>query len=318
MFGTEVHVNPFPSILVPLDGSRLATRSLGCATWLASALGAGLHVLSATEKPLPAREELARLHVAEAHWPLIELHQDAAYPPNAILEMAERLDASLLIMTTHGAAAEAPATPDDARTPSPEQPPVILGHVTQAVIERAACPVLLLPPSYRERLPWQRLLVPVSGGVQCDAALEVAVNLAGALDLSVHVVHVVDAAPPADANQADQALAVRMRYSDALYHELDAHLEELVARALPCLPPDERRRIQSIALGHGTDVAQELIQVIARERMSVLVAGWHGEFSAGRARVLKDVIARVDTPVLLVKCPGSPPDFRLKVGEALD
>jgi beta-phosphoglucomutase family hydrolase len=55
----------FPSILVPLDGSRLAARSLGCATWLAARLGARLHILSATPQVRPAREELARRQVAE-------------------------------------------------------------------------------------------------------------------------------------------------------------------------------------------------------------------------------------------------------------
>jgi nucleotide-binding universal stress UspA family protein len=75
----------FASIPVPLDGSGLAARSLGCATWLAARLGAQLHILSATPHELPARAELARLRVPEEHWPLVRLHQASAYPESAIL-----------------------------------------------------------------------------------------------------------------------------------------------------------------------------------------------------------------------------------------
>jgi alpha,alpha-trehalose phosphorylase len=53
----------------------MAARALGCAVWLAARLGARLHILSATPQERPAREELTRLKVPGAHWPLITLHQ---------------------------------------------------------------------------------------------------------------------------------------------------------------------------------------------------------------------------------------------------
>lgn len=64
-------------------------------------------------------------------------------------------------MTARGAAADAApqAHPD---------PLKIVGHVTQAVIEGSRVPVLLLPPACAEALPWQRALVPLSGGAQAD------------------------------------------------------------------------------------------------------------------------------------------------------
>lgn len=294
----------FASILVPLDGSAIAARSLGCAIWLASRLGARLHVLSATPRERPASEELRRLHVAEAYRLLVELHQAPAYPADAILAAIARYDARLVVMTARGAAAEDPAG-------SRAGLAKIVGHVTQAVIERSAAPVVLLPAGYREHVPWQRVLVPVSGGTESDPALALAVRLAGPLDLAVHVAHVA-AAEPAE----HEGLSERTRYSDELHHEYAAQLDELVARAVPALGPDECCRIQGLALGRG-EVAGELVRLVERDRISALVVGWHGQFATGRAEVLKQLLLTVDTPVLLVQS-GAPSPFRLNVGEEID
>ena len=296
-------MNLFASILVPLDGSVTSARGLACATWLASRLGARLHILSATPRELAAREELQRLHVPEEYWPIVELHQAPAYPAETILAAIARHRAGLVVMTARGAAAEEGAAPqvDLSKT---------IGHVTQAVIERGTAPVLLLPPGYRDVLPWERLLVPVSGGAECDEALVLAVRLAGALDLAVHVAHVADG----DAKK-DEEVAARTRYSDALHHEYAAQLEELIARAIPTLALDECRRVQGLTLGRG-DVVDELVHLLKRDRASALVVGWHGRFATGRAEVLKHLIPVLDAPVLLVKC-AAPLPFRLKVGEEL-
>lgn len=149
----------FASILVPLDGSETAAASLGCATWLASRLGARLHILSATPRELPAHEELRRLHVAEEHWPVVELHQAPAYPPDAILAATVQYDARLVVMTARGASSEEPLGADgelattlasdlstDRARNLAKAIVKIIGHVTQSVIERSMVPVLLLPP----------------------------------------------------------------------------------------------------------------------------------------------------------------------------
>jgi nucleotide-binding universal stress UspA family protein len=293
----------FRSILVPLDGSGTATQGLGCAVWLATRLGARLHILSATPHERPAREALTELKVPETHWPLMTLHQAPACPEEAILTALARYEVSLVILTASGRGAETPA----ATEPDPDR---VVGHVTRVVIERSPSPVLLLPPSYREALPWGRVLVPLSGEMEADDALVLAVRLADALDLEVHVAHV------ADADTGDEGLAARARYADALHHEYPRQLEELVGRALPHCSPDERRRVADLALCHG-DVAAELLELIAHKGISLLVIGWHGRFMTGRARVLKHLVQVITQPVLLVK-PEPRMPFRLKVGEDIE
>jgi nucleotide-binding universal stress UspA family protein len=182
--------------------------------------------------------------------------------------------------------------------------------VTRAVLERSPVPVLLLPPAYREVLPWERVLVPVSGELEGDEALALAVRLANALDLAVHVAHVTDA------DTGDEGLAARARYADALHHEYPRQLEELVTRALPHCGPAQSRCIADIALCHG-DVAAELAGLIERKSLSLLVMGWHGLLTDGHARVLKQLIGVIPSPMLLVKRARRMP-FRLKVGEEME
>ncbi len=292
----------FPSILVPLDGSRIAARSIGCATWLASRLDARLHILSATLRELPAREELMRLQVPERHWPLIVLHQVPEVPADAILAAVARHEARLIVMTACGHTAETPEPGDQEALHS-------VGSVARAIIERSSVPVLLLPANYREALPWERVLVPVSGEVEFDEALALAVHLANALDLQVHVAHV------ADSQAGEESLSMRARYADSLHHEYAHQLEELVSRALPQCPPEECRRVADLALCRG-DVAGELLKLIERKRISMLVVGWHGRFMTGHARVLRHLIRAITIPVLLVRTEARMP-LRLKVGEEM-
>jgi nucleotide-binding universal stress UspA family protein len=295
-------MNPFSSILVPLDGSLAAARSLTCATWLASRLDAQLHLLSATAQKLPARAELTRLHVPEEYWPRITLHQAEAYPQTAILAAVAQHDVQLVIMSTRGQALDAPA-----QEPEPSK---IVGHVACAVIEQSPVPVLLLSPRCCEHLPWKRALVPISGDLAVDDALALGVRLANALDLTVYVAHV------ADPHGVEAGLAAAARYADASHHEYAEQLEELVSRALPHCSLEDCGRIVQIALCHG-DVTAELLRLIAARQISVIVIGWHGHFMNGHAQVLKHLLQTVSCPVLLVK-PAPRPPFKLKVGDEME
>jgi nucleotide-binding universal stress UspA family protein len=289
------------SILVPLDGSHVAARCVGPATWLASKLQARLHVLSAMPRAMPARDVLARLHIDEEHWPLVELHHAPAYSEASIIDAIATHGAELVVMT---------ARPIEEPENAPGDLSQLLGHVTQAVLEHCGVPVLLLPPGYSDHVPWERVLVPLSGGVESDDALAFAVRLGAAIDLTVHVAHV------APQRAEEDALAAQARYSDALHHEYRDRLEELVLRATPTISRDQCRRIRSAALSSG-DVVQELCRRIEADRINVLVVGWHGELASGRARILKQLISTVQTPVLLMRSAARKP-FRLEVGEAFE
>lgn len=297
-------MSPFASLLVPLDGSHAAARGLRCAVWLANNLKANLHILSATPRSLSAREELTRLRVPEAYWPRIILHQAPRFPEEAILSAVSQHGVDLIVMSAQGEAADT-AVPTD--TPAPL---AVVGHVTRVVIEQSGVPVLLLPPAYRDALPWKHVLVPMSGEVEADEVLTLAVSLANALALKLHVVHVLQLAT------AEGGLASVARYADAVHHEYPQRLAELVRRTLPHFAPEECHCIENVALARG-DVTTELLEQIEKRHIGLVVVGWHGRFMTGRAAVLKALLASMTCPMLLVK-PAHAAPFRLKVGLDID
>lgn len=290
-------MSTFSSILVPLDGSLAAARSLECAAWLAERLHARLHVLTAADTPQSPRDELRRLHVSESRWRSLELHQVSDIAERAIVEAADRHDVDLLVLSARGDSLPS----DDDR---------ILGHVARSVLERYSRPVLLTPPRYREVRPWDGLIVPISGAVACDDALSIAARVASDLDISVKVVHV------ANPNAADEGLDVRARYADALHHEYSGQLEGLLARALPLLPSRQRQRVEGVRVSGG-NVLGRVVDVVAAAPGAALVAGWHGNLGPGRAELLKGLIGTVSCPLLLVK-QRTRRSSQLNIGEALD
>lgn len=282
----------FDAILVPLDGSAPAARSLGVASWLAARLGARLHLLSAG--PAPAEgDTLAPLRVPEKYRRLVELHQVGGEAAEEIRAAIPRLGIDLLVMAGLGAGGAAES---------------VIGHVACEVIEASDIPVLLLPSAYRESLPWRSLLVALSGEIAKDEALTLALRLAHALDLSVDIAHVCAGGETGGA-QPNKA------YADVSHHDLAERLNEMIAAACPLCSAEERRHIGSFHLARG-DVAPELLHLIDERQASALVLGWHGRFMAGHAQALKSMLRQVRCPLLLVR-PGRKPAFRLKVGEAL-
>lgn len=278
-------MSTFSSLLVPLDGSQASARGLDCAVWLAQRLAARLHVLTASDAERSPRDQLERLRVPERHWPRIELHQASGLPEKAIVGAVTRYGIRLVVMSARGDSL------DRAGRPESEE---ILGHVARFVVERCAIPVLLIPPLYREELPWKRLIVPMSGAIACDDALAVAVQLASSLDLSVKVAHV------ANPGSADEGLDTRARYSDAIHHEYAGQLEELVRRALPLLDAKQRSRIEAVSLSSG-DVLGRLTEIVGGEDGGAVVVGWQGTLASGHAGLLKALIRNVASPLLLVR-----------------
>lgn len=295
-------MKPFSSLLLPLDGSRTAARSLGVALWLATRLDGVLHILSATPHERPAREALERLKVPREAWPRITLHQARQFPEEAVLDAASRVGADLLVMSARGEAANG-----EGQEPDPFK---LLGHVTRWIVEQSAVPVLVTPMRYRERLPWTSALTPISGEFESDSALGVALRLAVALDFVIEVVHVVGG------GQEAAGLAAEARYADAPHHEYPQRLQQLVRRLLPECGAAECRRITDVSLCRG-DPGEELLRIIEEHGTSLLVMGWHGRFVRGHAGVVKQLLATTECPILLVKA-ARPAPFKLKVGGEIE
>lgn len=188
-------------ILVPLDGSALAERAIPHALTMARAFNAQITLLRVVT-PGEFRSEdtfrqvdwrlckrQARTYLEEIANSLVPpgievaLLVEEGRPADIILETAQRLDAKLLIMSTHG------------RGGAVEFPH---GGVASKVLSKFMFSVLLVG-AHGEAAPeaaaaYHRLLVPIDGAHRSECSLRVAVMLAGALAASLTVACV--ASPP--------------------------------------------------------------------------------------------------------------------------
>jgi nucleotide-binding universal stress UspA family protein len=139
------------AIVVGTDGSDSAKRAVGEAIRLASALGAELHVVSAFEplrgariagapegaakvwQPLPDADVEATLSEAAAGIRLkgveAKTHAIQKDPADALVEVAEKIDAALIVVGNKGLHSAARR---------------VLGNVPNQVAHRAACNVLIV------------------------------------------------------------------------------------------------------------------------------------------------------------------------------
>lgn len=161
-------------VLVPLDGSGFAEQALPYAEALAG-----------------DRCQLILLEVGDDEddeFVLRQRHGDScAYlqtvfgdPAEQILDVAQELEAGMIVMTTRGRGAPG-------RTP--------LGRVAQVVKQKSPIPVMLIRPSIDEAQPAtpkiRRIVVPLDGSELAEQALPTAVRLANQLQIPVHLITIV-------------------------------------------------------------------------------------------------------------------------------
>ena len=193
----------FNLIVVPLDGSPFAEHALPCAAAIARAGRAKLRLVLVHQLPPPPsdRESLKiytslevavrktqRAYLREVASRLRErwgLQVTVVSPDGPIgptlLRYLDEVDASLVVMATHGRGALGRA---------------LLGSVTDAVVRAAPIPVLLVRPPGDEPPPaeaWRpgEILVPLDGSALAESALEPAADLARLLDARLALVQVV-------------------------------------------------------------------------------------------------------------------------------
>jgi len=153
-------------MLVPLDGSSPADASLELADAIGRLIGARIHVLFVGDEDLPRDALIARARVPRSWAARVEVHGATGDPAGAIVEVARRIEAAAIVLSSHGATRNLT---------------VPAGHVTLAVLADPPCPVYIIRSALSVRSQIHRLkhlrriLVPLDGSA--DAAQSVAGQL---------------------------------------------------------------------------------------------------------------------------------------------
>ena len=269
-------------VVVPLDGSPLATSALAPARSLAERAGASLLLMTTRWDDDVA---LAREHLEEQAALVgsdrveTSVIHDRTAPEAILLQGAE--PGAVVCMATHGRSGLGQAA---------------LGSVAEAVVRRSHRPVLLVGPSV-ERGAWQsgfwfdhgNLLVPVDGSAISEAVVPIASEWAALLHLRPWVTEVL----PAPAR-----IVVPSREPDA---------ETCFVRAVAEQIHDGSEATQWEVL-HADDAAEALVTQARRLPAALVAMATHGRTGLSRA-ALGSVAMRVvhgsSCPVLVVRPPST-------------
>ena len=179
-------------ILVPTDFSPPSDAALSFARLMAKTFDASLHLLHVTGShstpprapadlrdrvPAALREMRDRLTPDDRPPHVVVLAVEAPDPAGQIARTARSIDASLVVMGTHGRGGVAR---------------VLMGSVAEKVVRTAPCPVLTVNGALRAPAKgFRRILVPTDFNAPSDAALDCARRLAAGFGASVHLLHVL-------------------------------------------------------------------------------------------------------------------------------
>ncbi|WP_439025595.1 universal stress protein [Haloarchaeobius sp. DT45] len=275
----------FEQVVIAVDGSGCATRAAEAGIGLAATYGGRVTAVAAAHEELD--EEDARSVVeaveklgAESGVP-VEAHVVADRPSTAIVDLANRVDAGLVVMGRHGNGGIRER---------------LFGSVTNRVLRTAERDVLTVPGGDEHVGDYETILMPTDGSDAASEAVAPAADLADRYGAALHVLNVVDVrreAGPFSAGGVDQ------EYVDGLLEKAMENLEALADDYAALTDTDvefelaTRSGIPSEGIAAYVDEQDVDLVVIASTGESSLA----GQFLGSTAdRVLR----LVDEPVLVV------------------
>jgi len=270
------------SLLVPLDGSEFSERAVPLALTLGRETGATLH-LTHVHVPHPPDQLLSNTQfhyegLDMAEYEARNRQKEAAYlegvatrlrngvrvkthllegrVADEITAYADRVDADLIVMTTHGHTGVSR---------------MWLGSVADTLVRHTTLPLLVIHPPPHEHLPpevhnFAHILVPLDGSETSESILDPACDLAVATSARLTLLHIVSSTttlgarlfpllPDDIASSMEQAEEYLKGVADRLHMphlDVDIHVEEHEAPARAIVEIAQRERADIVAMAtHG-------------------------------------------------------------------
>jgi nucleotide-binding universal stress UspA family protein len=298
----------FTNILIPIDGSYFAECALPYARLLARATGARIHLVMVHE-PVPAlvgmgempplieldesskdqeRNYLAQLSGDLLHdgLPLVEFRELEGAPGPVLCEEAERVEADLVIMATHGRGAMGR---------------LWLGSVADYMVRHLTIPVLLVHPDrLQPAIPpsLHSFLVALDLSKDSESILEPVIRLAQLTQGHVTLVHVIE--------PVIGAVTMGLPFAAPIPVELFEEQRITAQRKLDRIADVLRERGLSVCarLIDAANAAVGLLEVLEDKRYDVIAMTTHGRGGVRRlllGSVADKVIRGASKPVLVIR-----------------
>lgn len=270
------------TILVPLDGTIRSVAALPVAGRLAEIERATLQIVYVGERILPPLEQLESIGLTtEELWGSV-LNQATGNPAEEIVRLADEWRSTYIVLCTHTGV---------------EKPRGVLGHVAEAVLRSASCPVVLVQPDHGQK-PWtlHRILLPHDGTQATAAAVGPAADLADQAGAELIVLHI---AALTTGRLAEPGTLRAPRYLDQPQHEWAAWASEFLARVSAL---GDRSAAVKLRLAVATgEPGAEVVRFAREHDVDLIVLAWSGRWEPKRAATLKAVIRGSGCPVLIIR-----------------
>jgi len=303
----------YRTILVPLDGSPFAEHALPLALNLARRAGAALrlvHVYSPTALVYPELypvdgdsfeceiktgqriylegvvRRIAEVALVPTTFDILE--GDVA---PTIQQEAARINADLVVMTTHGRGQVARFW---------------LGSVADRLIRDLPAPLLLMQPTDDE-IDWKRdpllrhILVPLDGSALAEQIVEPAVALGSLAEADYTLVRVIAPPPPAHREDSDPTRAERRRLQhEKLQKEAQQYLDHVGSRL------QERSLQVATTVASGSSPAAAILHRAVQPKVDLIALATHGRSAVARMVLgsVADKVIRGSTLPVLVHRPS--------------
>jgi nucleotide-binding universal stress UspA family protein len=297
------------NVLIPLDGSRLAERSLAFLPALASFGSLSVTLLSVIDENEDIRE-LSKPEVLDRERNVLQtylreiasdLHKHLnlqvetevleGSPAELILSRCGVSRPDLLVVSTHGRSGIARWR---------------VGSVADKLIRGAGCQTLVVGPHASDeggwlasgaKAPFQRILVPLDGSKLAESALETAETFASQFESELHLVRVINLQSYGD------GLVLESSYTPSLMDTLtDAAKAYLQKAASDVKAPAGTRTM--VLLGSAASALEEYIE---KNAVDLVVMSTHGRSGIARAALgsVTDRLMGGPAPVLVVRPPAA-------------
>ena len=293
----------YKTIVVPLDGSKLAESALPIAERIAAGLNARISLISIVDADLapPAGSRrsagVAASAVARAEVYLRSVVERVELPrgrvaasaklakvAEAIVEEAEREPATLITMSTHGRSGVGR---------------FLLGSVADKVLHATKAPLLLFRPREGAAGKLNTVIVPLDGSELAEKALAHALALAKALSLKVLITRVVPLHVAAVAAADPMAwLPVDADITEALQKEAESYVAKKAQEVKAGGVTDVTTRIFT---GAAATAIIDLVHSVPDSFVALTTHGRSGALRTVLGSVADRVVSHAAAPVLVVR-----------------